>query len=551
MAFIFPTNPQIGDSFYIAGSRYYYTGTYWAKVIKNSLGSRTYKSFTSILNQTEYQCQFSVENADIFINGIKLDSTDYDFNDNGLVTLNIAPDVGSNVEVIGYGVYDILHNVYYRQSEIPSNAIDGALWYNTSTTEIKTYNQSSDEWIEIRAFTPPTDEGSDTFLSGDGTYKEIDLTNYYTKAESDNEISTAIDTSVTAAVANILDSAPSTLDTLNELAAALNDNPNFATTVTTTLSEKLNSSEYTASDILTKIKTVDGSGSGLDADTIDGYNASITNTPSTAVIRDASGYINATGLNLSNGSGSSTMVWNSVDGTFDLPLLNGVNLQLGQELHIYAKATEAISNGDVVQFVGAQGDHILVQKATSTVLNINSKYLVGVATQSIAVNGFGYITWFGKVNGLNTLNWTAGTVLYFDHQNAGKLTTTIPTAPNSKIMIATVLRSHGTQGVLLIRPSFGNKVEDLHNVYTNNIANNDALLWHSLNNRWENKVLTQDLVGLDQLDNTADLDKPISTATQDALDLKADKSNSYIRTEIDEKVKQAKDDALAFAIALG
>ena len=37
---------------------------------------------------------------------------------------------------------------------------------------------------------------------------------------------------------------------------------------------KLDSSDYTASDVLTKIKTVDGSGSGLDADTVDGLQAS-------------------------------------------------------------------------------------------------------------------------------------------------------------------------------------------------------------------------------------------------------------------------------------
>jgi len=36
-------------------------------------------------------------------------------------------------------------------------------------------------------------------------------------------------------VALIVDSAPSTLDTLNELAAALGDDPNFATTLTTSL----------------------------------------------------------------------------------------------------------------------------------------------------------------------------------------------------------------------------------------------------------------------------------------------------------------------------
>ena len=36
---------------------------------------------------------------------------------------------------------------------------------------------------------------------------------------------------------------------------------------------KLNVSDYTAADVLTKIKTVDGSGSGLDADTVDGIHA--------------------------------------------------------------------------------------------------------------------------------------------------------------------------------------------------------------------------------------------------------------------------------------
>lgn len=42
-----------------------------------------------------------------------------------------------------------------------------------------------------------------------------------------------------AQVAALIDSSPSTLDTLNELAAALGDDPNFATTVTTSIGEKL------------------------------------------------------------------------------------------------------------------------------------------------------------------------------------------------------------------------------------------------------------------------------------------------------------------------
>jgi hypothetical protein len=40
-------------------------------------------------------------------------------------------------------------------------------------------------------------------------------------------------------VANLVDSAPGTLDTLNELAAALGDDPNFSTTITTSIATKL------------------------------------------------------------------------------------------------------------------------------------------------------------------------------------------------------------------------------------------------------------------------------------------------------------------------
>ena len=75
------------------------------------------------------------------------------------------------------------------------------------------------------------------------------------------------------AIANLIDTAPATLDTLNELAAALGDDPNFATTVTNSIATKLDASAYTASDVLSKLITVDGAGSALDADTLDGQHA--------------------------------------------------------------------------------------------------------------------------------------------------------------------------------------------------------------------------------------------------------------------------------------
>lgn len=67
------------------------------------------------------------------------------------------------------------------------------------------------------------------------------------------------------------------------------------TNLNTEVGLKLDSATYTATDILTKLKTVDGATSGLDADLLDGLNAStshVDNTP-TVVSRSSSGNFSA------------------------------------------------------------------------------------------------------------------------------------------------------------------------------------------------------------------------------------------------------------------
>lgn len=80
----------------------------------------------------------------------------------------------------------------------------------------------------------------------------------------------AMDLAIAAAVESILSSTPETLDTLNELAAALGDDPNFAATTAALIGTKLDATSYTATDILTKLRSVDGAGSGLDAEFLTG-----------------------------------------------------------------------------------------------------------------------------------------------------------------------------------------------------------------------------------------------------------------------------------------
>lgn len=57
---------------------------------------------------------------------------------------------------------------------------------------------------------------------------------------------TSVSEQIDAAIANMVDSAPEALDTLNELAAALGDDPNFATTIATQIGSKANAEDLTS-----------------------------------------------------------------------------------------------------------------------------------------------------------------------------------------------------------------------------------------------------------------------------------------------------------------
>ena len=102
-----------------------------------------------------------------------------------------------------------------------------------------------------------------------GTRLEARLT-----AQSLRELLDEAATYTDAQIAALIGGAPGALDTLNELAAALADDADYATTVTNQLATKLDASSYTAVDVLAKLLTVDGAGSGLDADLLDGKHAS-------------------------------------------------------------------------------------------------------------------------------------------------------------------------------------------------------------------------------------------------------------------------------------
>ncbi len=82
------------------------------------------------------------------------------------------------------------------------------------------------------------DAAIEALASAEGGATIVDGAPSTTSVWSSSKTDSEIDTAVSAAVAALLDSAPGALDTLNELAAALGDDPNFASTITSALAGK-------------------------------------------------------------------------------------------------------------------------------------------------------------------------------------------------------------------------------------------------------------------------------------------------------------------------
>jgi hypothetical protein len=82
-------------------------------------------------------------------------------------------------------------------------------------------------------------ENIDALPSQTGNSGKYLSTNGASASWSTIDLTSAINTASAAAVTYLVDSAPGTLDTLNELAAALGDDSSFASTVATSLGNKL------------------------------------------------------------------------------------------------------------------------------------------------------------------------------------------------------------------------------------------------------------------------------------------------------------------------
>jgi hypothetical protein len=351
-----------------------------------------------------------------------------------------------------------------------------------TATQWTSTNDGDGPILEVGEIGFETDTGK--FKIGDGINRWIDLDYFLDESEIDsitgdyvlsstlgqnNGVAT-LDGSGNVPVSqlgNIIDAAPGALDTLNELAAALNDDANFATTVTNSLGNKQD-----------KVSGV--------SDTEIGYLSNVT---------------------------------------------SDIQSQLDDKLES-ADLDEAAQDAINTALVAGTGiDKTYDDNANTITLNIDSTVTTNDGTQTLTNK-----TISGASNSLSNIPNAA---LDYDHitinGSAVSLggSTTIDALPSQTGEGGKYLTTDGNNPSwstidLSSKQDVVAGVSDTEIGYLSNVTSD-------IQNQLDDKAptdsptftgtvsgITGSMVGLGNVDNTSDLDKPISTSTQSALDLKSD-----------------------------
>jgi hypothetical protein len=174
-------------------------------------------------------------------------------------------------------------------------------------------------------------------------------------------------------------------------------------------------------------------------------------------------------------------------GGFEYIQYRDVAGHIGQDIEYYGKAVGAIVKGEAVQFAGVQGNHYLIKKAVPSEINANPKLILGIAKASVSNNEFTYVAHFGRMRNINTSAYAEGDFLWFASGGVvdGALTTTQPTAPNAKVLLAVVVND-ANNGTILIRTTIEPKLDELQNVLITSVANGNVLAYDGT--KWVNST---------------------------------------------------------------
>lgn len=184
--------------------------------------------------------------------------------------------------------------------------------------------------------------------------------------------------------------------------------------------------------------------------------------------------------------------WDDGSGTAILGLKGGnVTYYYGQQefARVFNGSGAAMTKGQVVYIVGAQGNRIDVRLARANV-EATSANTIGFVAESIAAGAEGWVQTTGPLPQLNTSTLTAGQVLYLSPTTAGAYTTTKPSAPDQLVILGFVERVHATVGSIYVKVDNGYELDELHDVLITSPTSGNTLIYDAATAVWKNANIT-------------------------------------------------------------
>lgn len=186
------------------------------------------------------------------------------------------------------------------------------------------------------------------------------------------------------------------------------------------------------------------------------------------------------------------MHWNSDEGVLEIDMPGGnVALQVGMEMLLPRRVRNNsgvnIKNGDAVYITGVSGSTITVALAQAD--TFTTSLISGLATEDINDGAIGWVSTYGIVRGddiqpVDTSAYSVGDFLYLSATTPGAWTDVIPDAPNTKMFIGRVWRSHATEGEIFVLPIATQHLAGLSDVY-GTAGEEEGLFWDSVDTRFE------------------------------------------------------------------
>jgi hypothetical protein len=218
--------------------------------------TQTRQSLTAVAGQTTFgTAGYTPGYIDVYLNGVHLEPTDFEASNGSDIVLLSAAELDDILTYVSYTTFEVSNLGGLATEAYVDNAIATNVDFTGYATE--TYVDTAVANVDVTA---ELAQVASDYQAADATT----LANAQSYAD--------------AAVAGLVDTAPAALDTLNELAAALGDDPNFATTVSTQIGTKADAVHGHA------ISDVTGLQSALDGKVDDSQ--VLTNVPAGAVFTD-------------------------------------------------------------------------------------------------------------------------------------------------------------------------------------------------------------------------------------------------------------------------